>query len=62
MKNKLAAILNIDEVNKFESQELEKSIDVDDMLKIEDETSFCSKSNIKIIDNRITLCHYKIWY
>jgi len=44
-------LLNIDEVNKFESQELEKSIDVDNMLKVEDETSFCSKSNIKITDN-----------
>ena len=44
-------LLDINEVGKMEAKSLEKKINVDDMLKIEDDNAFCSKNNIKINDN-----------
>ena len=44
-------LLDINEVGKMESKSLEKKINIDDMLKIEDDNAFCSKNNIKINDN-----------
>ena len=44
-------LLDINEVSKMEAKSLEKKINIDDMLKIEDDNAFCSKNNIKINDN-----------
>ena len=44
-------MLNVDEVSKMESKELEKKLDVNSLLEIEDDSEFCSKNNIKITDN-----------
>ena len=44
-------LLDINEVNKLEAKTLEEKINVEDMLKIENENDYCSKNNIKINDN-----------
>ncbi len=44
-------MLDINEVNKMESKSLEEKINIDDMLKVEDDNDYCSKNNIKINDN-----------
>ena len=44
-------LLDINEVNKLETKTLEEKINVEDMLKIENENDYCSKNNIKINDN-----------
>ena len=44
-------MLNIDEMSKLGSQELEQKINIDDMLQIEDPNDICSKQNIVINSN-----------
>ena len=44
-------MLDINEVNKMESKTLEEKINIDNMLKVEDENDYCSKNNIKMNDN-----------
>ena len=44
-------MLNIDEMNKLGSQQLEQQINIDDMLQIEDPNDICSKQNIIINSN-----------
>ena len=44
-------MLNIDEMNKLGSQQLEQKINIDDMLQIEDPNDICSKQNIIIDSN-----------
>ena len=44
-------MLDINEVNKMESKSLEEKINIDDMLKVEDDNDYCSKNNIKMNDN-----------
>ena len=44
-------LLDINEINKMETKTIDKKINVEDMLKVEDENDYCSKNNIKINDN-----------
>jgi hypothetical protein len=44
-------MLNIDEMSKLGSQELQQKINIDDMLQIEDPNDICSKQNIVINSN-----------
>ena len=44
-------MLNIDEMNKLGSQQLEQKINIDEMLQIEDPNDICSKQNIIIPSN-----------
>ena len=44
-------MLNIDEMTKLGSKELEQKINIDDMLQIEDPNDICSKQNIVINSN-----------
>ena len=44
-------LLDINEINKLETKTIDKKINVEDMLKVEDENDYCSKNNIKINDN-----------
>jgi len=44
-------MLNIDEMNKLGSQQLEQKINIDEMLQIEDPNDICSKQNIIISGN-----------
>ena len=44
-------LLNIDEMSKLGSQQLEQKINIDDMLQIEDPNDICSKQNIVINSN-----------
>jgi len=44
-------MLDINEVTKMESKTLEEKININNMLKVEDENDYCSKNNIKMNDN-----------